>query len=311
MQQATILNFKDYYDKIHIRQAPKVSDKEPIRRKSYGLKSISEIKDVLDYMLNKGMYIHYLIFNVQFNTGRRISDVVGKKDTSKRKGKAPMKWSDFFEPNGQRKTHLIIEREQKTGKYKEVLINDALWKAIELYCELTGCDPARKNYNDAITLQLYGTHKGKPISYEGYRQALEKVEEECEIKRKFRSNSAKKSTGYLMKKIHPTDEFSTAVVSGFFNHSSEAVTRRYLGIDQEKEDEYVASIGKLALDVMEGKEIAMPDRPTDLVTIEYDDLRQIIQLIYQYGRENATENDLQKHLDNIDVAMEMIRDVMK
>lgn len=257
------------------------------------------------------MYIHYLIFNIQFNTGRRISDVVGKKDTKKRKGKLPLKWSDFFEPDGRKKSHLVINREQKTGKYKEVLINNALWKAIDLYCDMTGCDPIGKNRDDYITLQLCGTHKGKPLTYEAYRKALEKVEKSCEIKRKFRSNSAKKSMGYLMKTLHPTDEFSTAVVSGFFNHSSEAVTRRYLGIEQEKEDEYVDSIGKLALSAMEGKEIAMPDRPTDLVTVEYDDLRQIIQLMYQYGREMAAESDLQKHLDNIDLGMEMIRDIMK
>ena len=68
-------------------------------------------------------------------------------------------------------------------------------------------------------------------------------------------------------------------------------------MDEDAENKYIESFGDTMLGVMEGKEIAMPDRPTDLVTIEYDDLQQIMQLVYQCGRENATENDLQKHLD--------------
>lgn len=315
MPQTAVVNLNEYYKRAYgVDLHPitkKKQKKETVRRKSHNLKTISEVKDVMDYMLENKMYIHYLVFGIQFNTGRRVSDVVGKKDTNKRKGKMPLKWTDFFEADGTRKMYLQIEREQKTSKAKDILINDALWKIIDTYCEMTGCEPTGENSADYITLQLSGTHKGKNLSYEAYRQALEKVEKECEIKRKFRSNSAKKSMGYLMKKLNPTDEFSTAVISGFFNHSNEAVTRRYIGIDQEKEDEYVSKLGDTMLSLMEGKEIAMPEQATDLVTIEYDDLRQIIQLIYQCGRENATENDLQKHLDNIDIGMEIIRDVMK
>lgn len=315
MSQAAIIQFEKYYKQapengLNIVKSKKTVTESITTRKSYGLNSLAEIKEVMDCMLNNNMYIHYLIFGIQLNTGRRISDIIGKKNTKKSEAKSPMKWSDFFAPNGKRKSYILV-KEKKTGKFKEISLNKAFWKVIDVYCENTGCDPTGKNYDDYITLQLHGTHKGRILTYEAHRSALEKIQKECGIERKFRSHSSRKSVVRMMLELNPTDPFAMSIASSFLNHSSEAITRGYAGIDEDSENKYIESFGDAMLDVMEGKEIAMPDHPTDLITIEYDDLRQIIQLAYQCGRENALENDLQKHLDNIDVTMEMIRDAMK
>lgn len=302
MPQAALISFENYYrQNDSIKEVPvKKTKKDPsrTRKKSYNLNNGTDIKAIMDYFLNSGKYIHYLIFIMGLNFGRRIGDTLS------------LKWNMFYDLDGRRRKYLHLH-EEKTGKEKDIFINNAVWKAIELYCAKTGCDPIGINKKDFIALQLSGTHKGKVLSYEAYRLALKAAGKACGIEQNIGSHTTRKTMGYFAKKLHPTDEFSTAIVSGFLNHSSESVTRNYIGLSQEMEDGYVSDMGDMILALMDGKEIAMPDRPTDLVTIEYDDLRQIIQLAYQSGRENATGQDLQKHLDNIDCVMEMIRDVMK
>lgn len=304
MAQAAVLDFGNYYKKKYSAEIKVVSEKKTrkdtakTRKKSYNLSSETDIKSIMDYFLDSGKYIHYLIFIMGLNFGRRIGDTLA------------FKWNMFYK-DGQRRKYLHLNNEEKTGKEKDILINDAIWKAIEVYCAKTGCNPIDTNKDDFIALQLSGTHKGKILSYEAYRLALKKAGKACGIEQNIGSHTTRKTMGYFAKKLHPTDEFSTSIISGFLNHSSENVTRNYIGLSQEMEDSYVSDMGDMVLSLMEGKEIAMPDRPTDLVTVEYDDLRQIVQLVYQCGRENATENDLQKHLDNIDVGMEMIREIMK
>lgn len=294
--------FKLYnWDKdLHLKRVgePKgKKDASKTRKKSYNLNNGTDIKAIMDYFLDSGKYIHYLIFVMGLNFGRRIGDTLA------------FKWSMFYKDGQKRKYISIIE--EKTGKQKDIYINPAVWKAIDVYCEKTGCDPIGANKDDYISFQLTGTHKGKNLSYEAYRQALKAAGKACGIEQNIGSHTTRKTMGYFAKKLHPTDEFSTSIISGFLNHSSEGVTRNYIGLSQEMEDEYVSDMGDMMLSLMEGKEIAMPDRPTDLVTIEYDDLRQIIQLAYQCGRENADNNDLQENLDNIDTCMGLVRDVMK
>lgn len=274
-----------------------IKDTPKIRKKSYNLDNVTDIKAIMDYFLNSKKYIHYLIFVMGLNFGRRIGDTLN------------FKWDMFFN-EGQRRKYLSII-EEKTDKQKDIFINPAVWKAIEIYCQKTGCEPTGKNKDDYISLQLSGTHKGKNLSYEAYRQALKAAGKACNIEQNIGSHTTRKTMGYFAKKLHPTDEFSTSIISGFLNHSSESVTRNYIGLSQEMEDGYVSDMGDMMLSLMDGKEIAMPDRPTDLVTIEYDDLRQIIQLMYQCGRENSDNKKLQSHLDNIETAMELVRDCMK
>jgi integrase len=304
MPQTAIINFNDYYRQTcgaELHPVPKKKARKDVaktRKKSYNLNNGTDIKAIMDYFLDSGKYIHYLIFVMGLNFGRRIGDTLA------------FKWNMFYK-DGQKRKYLHLDNEEKTGKEKDILINEAVWKAIEVYCAKTGCNPIGTNKDDFIALQLSGTHKGRVLSYEAYRLALKAAGRACNIEQNIGSHTTRKTMGYFAKKLHPTDEFSTSIISGFLNHSSEGVTRNYIGLSQEMEDEYVSDMGDMMLSLMEGKEIAMPDRPTDLITVEYDDLRQIIQLIYQCGRENAKENDLQKHLDNIDVGMEMIREIMK
>ena len=100
MAQAAVIQFNQYRG-AHLKEVKRkpVEQTRPesndvVTRKAYGLNSLTEIKDVMDYMLNSKMYIHYLIFGIQLNTGRRISDIIGKKQTQKSSGKPPLKWSD-------------------------------------------------------------------------------------------------------------------------------------------------------------------------------------------------------------------------
>ena len=299
MRETQILQFPSL-EIVEKQEKKTAKDTAKTRKKSYNINNTTDLQNMMKYFLDTGRYIHYLLFVMGLSFGRRISDTLN------------FTWGMFYNVNGTKKKYLRLKNEQKTGKAKDILITEAVWQAIRLYSGKTGCQPWRaENRDQKISLQLSGTHKGKELSYEAYRQALKKAAAACGIEQNIGSHTTRKTAGYFAKKLHPTDEFSTSVISEFLNHSSESVTRSYIGLTQEQEDRYVSDMSDMLVGLMNGETPKLPDVPTDLVTIEYDDLRQIIQMVYQLGRENSGETDLQKHLDNIDGAMELVRTMMK
>lgn len=253
-----------------------------------------DLQKILEYFQNEGKHIHKLIFVLSLAFGRRISDTLN------------FRWCDFYNLDGTKKQYLVLN-EKKTSKNKKLIIPQVVFDAFREYCDHFNFIPSDylQNY---VALQLSGTHKGKNLSYEAYRQALKQACKSCNIQGNISTHSTRKTFGYMGKKLHPTDEFSTSVISGLLNHSSEAITRNYIGLNQEQEDAYITDFGNMLSNLMQGKQTQLPEQATDLMTIEYDKIRQIVQFVYQLGRENANTSDLDTHLNSIDFAMELLRD---
>lgn len=220
-----------------------------VSNKQRGTKSIKtavenfeDMKKIQDYFIEHKQWNFYLLFTLNVNTGRRISDL------------RQVKWSDFFYKNGNMKKMWVIKEEQKTGKSKELYINAAIQEAFRIFLENEKSIDFAYDYDEPIFKQIHGTHRGKIISQEGYRQALIKAGE-C-LDYDVRSHSMRRGMGKMMMELHPNDNKAKSVLMELYNHSSEKMTNKYIGETAKLEKEYLEDFGeKYKKYVMDGEEI--------------------------------------------------------
>lgn len=216
------------------------------------IESFEDMKKIQDYFIENKQWNFYLLFTLNTNTGRRISDL------------RQALWSDFFYKNGSMKKTWDIKKidedgqrirgEQKTGKTKELYINIAVQEAFRIFFENEKSIDFKYDYDEPIFKQLRGTHRGKVISEEGYRKALIKAGESLNYE--IRSHSMRRGMGKMMMELHPNDSTATSVLMELLNHSSLKMTNNYLGETAKLEMEYLDDYGqKYKKYVMDGKEV--------------------------------------------------------
>lgn len=215
------------------------------------IESFEDMKKVQDYFLEKENWNFYLLFTLNINTGRRISDLLETK------------WSDFFFKNGNMKTYWDVQKldkdgqrvrgEKKTSKAKEIYINVAIQEAFKVFLEHEKIN-FEYDYEEHVFKQLHGTHRGKVLTAEGYRKALMKAEE-C-LGYNIRSHSMRRGMGKMMMELHPNDNKAKSVLMELYNHSSEKMTNNYLGETAKMEREYLEDFGeKYKKYVIEGEQV--------------------------------------------------------
>lgn len=152
-----------------------------------------------------------LLFKFGLNTGLRISDIL------------PLKVKDIYTKKGQFRDYLTI-KEKKTGKEKKIKINDTLRKNIEEY--VTSMDLTYDNF-------LFPSKKG---GYIGRIQAYRVLKETAEILgiENFATHSLRKTWGYW---TYKASKYNIGLIMDTFNHSSQWITLRYIGVSQDQKDE--------------------------------------------------------------------------
>lgn len=216
------------------------------------IESFEDMKKIQDYFIDHKQWNFYLLFTLNTNTGRRISDL------------RQALWSDFFYKNGSMKKTWDIKRldedyqrvpgEQKTGKTKELYINIAVQEAFRIFLENEKSIDFKYDYDEPIFKQLHGTHRGKVISEEGYRKALIKAGESLDYE--IRSHSMRRGMGKMILELHPNDPIAKSVLMELYNHSSEKMTNKYLGETAKLEMEYLDDYGqKYKKYVMDGEDV--------------------------------------------------------
>lgn len=175
---------------------------EPIRNKV-------KIKQMYNYLAGRDVK-YGLLFKFGLNTGLRISDIL------------PIKFRDVYCENGEFREYLILN-EKKTGKEKKIKLNAALRKAIEAYA---------KNENTGSNY-LFPSKKGK---YIGRIQAYRVLKEAAEIIgiESFGTHSLRKTWGYW---TYKESRYNIGLIMDTFNHSSQSITLRYIGVSQDQKDE--------------------------------------------------------------------------
>lgn len=166
------------------------------------LRDPEQIQAIKDY-LRKHNERNYILFVTGVNTGLRISDIL------------KLKVGDL------RSSHISM-REMKTGKQKRIQVTAALRKELRWYIE---------NKDDSEYLIKSRQGKNKPIGRSMAYKILRSVAAEFGLE-DIGTHTLRKTFGYHMY----MQTKNIALLMEIFNHSSEKVTLRYIGVNQDVMD---------------------------------------------------------------------------
>lgn len=261
---------------------------------------IKDMQKMINYFIDNEMWIHYLAFTLSCNMARRVGDMLS------------LRWNNFFDPRtGNFRQDILEIKEQKTDKLANPKINLACRNAIQLYIEKTGCDVTKDNYSVPVFMQLSGTHKGTVLSDSGYLKAIKRVAGKIGIEYNVGTHSPRKTFGMMSRMLHPSDYNSMELLQTIYNHRDTKTTNHYIGLTKKEVDKYYDDMGSFFEEyVVGGKEYAIQgDKP--MVTLDSNDLRDVIRTAYEMGRNSADAKDAMIHVDNINTIMELIENFKK
>ncbi len=176
---------------------------EPIRNKT-------KIQQMYHYLNGKDPKFG-LMMKFGLNTGLRISDIL------------PLKVKDILTSSNGFKDYLVI-KERKTKKEKKIKLNAALRKVIIPYI---------KEHKLSLDDYLFPSKKG---NYIGRIQAYRVLKEAAVLIgiENFGTHSLRKTWGYWTYKM---SKYNIGLIMDTFNHSSQSITLRYIGVNQDQKDE--------------------------------------------------------------------------
>lgn len=177
---------------------------EPIRDKS-------KIKQMYHYLNGKDPK-YGLLFKFGLNTGLRISDIL------------PVKVNDIFNTSHEFREYFILN-EKKTGKEKKIKINTALRKALEAFVDSNNLT----NNTGYLFASKKGSHFGRIQAYRILKESADIIGVE-----NFGTHSMRKTWGYW---TYKASRYNIGLIMDTFNHSSQNITLRYIGINQDEKDE--------------------------------------------------------------------------
>ena len=177
---------------------------EPIK----DLEKITAMKKVLRAQNSR----NYLLFTMGINTGLRISDLLSFNVQDVNDGKEKIR-------------EKITIQEQKTGKRKQFMLNTNTRKALQEHIFQQKLQPG--DY-------LFQSRKGdnQPISRVQAWNILNQAARTVGITSNIGTHTLRKTFGYHAYQ-NGTD---ITLLQKVFNHSSPAITLRYIGITQEEID---------------------------------------------------------------------------
>ena len=260
---------------------------------------LEDVKKILNYFRENEQWTYYLIFVFSCNMARRIGDTLS------------LTWEHIYYSDGRMRPELLEIIEDKTDKLANPRINRACREAIELYLEKTNCNPAENNYQEYVFKQLTGNYKGRVITDDSYRKALKKAAKAVGIEYNVGTHSARKTFGKYTKMLHPNDYNVMELLQTIYNHSDVKTTNSYIGLTKEQTNKYYDDFGECFTDYVIGDKQFLGESNKPVVTIDTNDLRDIITKAYQAGMNNATEIDAVKHIEAINKIMELVEGAEK
>ena len=172
---------------------------EPIRKQK-DIKSISR--------LLKSRPRDFLLWTLGINNGLRSSDIVRLR---------------YSQVEGLKPGAVIKITESKTGKDNVLVINNSVFKALQIYIQEV--KPAPQDY-------LFSSRKGKGyISSQSVGRMVRSWAEAINLKGQYGAHTLRKTFGY-----HQRVTFGAGfeILCKRYNHSSPAITMRYIGIEDKE-----------------------------------------------------------------------------
>lgn len=261
---------------------------------------IEDMKKMISYFRDKEQWLPYLIFVLSCNMARRVGDTMS------------LTWENFYNPStGKMRADLLEITEDKTDKLANPRINAACRDAINLYLEMTGCDPSKDGYTIPICMQLSGNYRGRVLSESGYYKNVKKAAAALGIEYNVGTHSPRKTFGMMNRMLHPGDYDSMEILQTIFNHSDTKTTRRYIGITKQKVDGYYEDMGAFFNEYIIGGREYSSIASSPIVSLDTNDLRDIIKAAYEAGKNNAASSDAMIHVDAITSILAMVEAMTK
>ena len=175
---------------------------EPIRKKE-------QLKALADHFLSHKQYRNYAMLVTGTCTALRVSDLLN------------LKWEDVYDFDHRIfRSHLFLT-EQKTGKTKVVALNKQVISALTLA------------FPERVSSYIFSSRNGNPISRTQAWRILHETARVLGIEGVIGCHSLRKTWGYH---AWTSQAVSPVIIMDIYNHSSYAVTRRYLGVTQDDLD---------------------------------------------------------------------------
>lgn len=156
---------------------------------------------------------NYALVVLGLNTALRISDLLH------------LRWNDLYDFEKLCfRDHLLI-KEQKTGKRNRIAINEKAREAMQMY--FNERNPAEDEFIFSKRTNPY-----KPLSRSQAYRIIKDDANHTTSEEAVSCHSLRKTFGYFawQEGVQP------ALLMDVFNHSSYAITKRYLGIEQDEKD---------------------------------------------------------------------------
>ena len=173
---------------------------EPIRNKK-------QIRELAHYYLKRGEIRNYVLIVLGIHTALRISDIL------------QLHWDDVYDFENRRVRSSISIIEKKTGKSKIIALNKSVVTALNIY--ISAAKPG--------TPLIINKQTRKAISRIQAYRIIRAASDTLRFQIRVSCHSLRKTFGYHAWK----SGVSPAVIMEIYNHSSLAVTRRYLGVTQD------------------------------------------------------------------------------
>ena len=193
------------------------------------IKNIADINRLKDYLLTNGKYRDFLMLIVGINTGLRYSDF------------SRLKFINFIDPDKIGTAdpfykELVIE-EKKTKHTKKqrinrhIAINDAIKTAISIYLNHV---PNVQLGDYLFANESYKKAKNdKPITCQSAITNFKRYAAAIGLDINFGTHTFRKTMGYHFMMTHYDDPRALQQLQKMFNHSSEQITLRYIGITSD------------------------------------------------------------------------------
>ena len=171
------------------------------------IKNTRDINKIKQYLYGKENKRDYCIFVVGINVGLRAGDLLS------------LKINDVTDGNTIFDTVTI--KEQKTGKTRNFALNKNAKEAIQLYINSL----ADYDFND----YLFKSRKGGHLGVRPLHRIIKTLTKDLGIKGNFGTHTLRKTMAYH----RYINNVPLETLQKLLNHSSSAITLRYIGITQK------------------------------------------------------------------------------
>ena len=178
---------------------------QPIRNKH-------EVRELAAYYLKRGQLRNHVLIVLGVHTALRICDLLR------------LRWDDVYDFDNNRVRTSITIVEKKTRKAKTIALHKDAVNALTLFA----AHAAQKG-----RFLIENTRTQKAISRIQAYRLIRDAAEALAFENRVSCHSLRKTFGYHAWK----SGVSPAVIMEIYNHSSLAVTRRYLGVTQDDKNE--------------------------------------------------------------------------